>query len=38
MRGQLGMSDIMIYTKKYILGLCPIPGTGLLKPLRFPKS
>ena len=29
--------DIVVYSKKYIFGLCPVSGTELLKPLQFPK-
>lgn len=32
------MCDIMIYTEMYVFALCPIPGIGLLKPLKFPES
>ena len=31
------LSHVVIYDKKYIFGLCPISGTELLKPLKFPK-
>ena len=30
--------DIVIYSQKYIFGLCPISGIELLKPLEFPKT
>lgn len=29
--------DIVVYSKKYIFYLCPVPGTDLLKPSEFPK-
>lgn len=29
--------DIVIYNKRYIFGLCPDFGIGLLKLLKFPK-
>lgn len=29
--------DTMINFKRYVVGLCPVPGTELLKSLEFPK-
>lgn len=32
-----GVCDVVIYNKKYIFGLHPIPATEFLKPLEFPE-